>query len=284
MKYITDLNHVSALTHIKWGIKRLLRPVFLLVYIPWLKYETWLYNWQAENRPPLEKTGEKKNLYFTAASSRHKHLVAKAIERLGHNDFDYIIVVWDGSRFDDAIFNKCRVIYEPGITFKFIKKYLTPELCSRYEYLFLWDDDIDILDFNYKNFLNIFERNHLQMAQPSLTPDSYYTFTLTLKDPDQKVGRYTDFVEVMVPVIRADCWPPYWKMIREDFSHWGLGYDSYARSVCGFKNLGIIDAESVAHTKPLVGENPERRGDYERLKHQFKGYMIAKIISYGTLQ
>ena len=271
---------------IKRVIKRVLRPLLLAFYIPLLKCETWIYNRKMEKR---RKAGvgdgpKKKNLYFVSAGAPYKHLVARVIERFGHEDFDYLIVSYDGTRFDDEVFKRCRVIYEPGLTFKFVKKYITPDFGERYAHIFLWDDDIDVRDFDYKNFLEIFRRNNLQIAQPSLTHDSYYSFKLTLKDLKQPVGRYTDMVEIMAPVVRGDCWPAYWGMIEDDYNHWGFGYDSYARSFCGFKNMGIVDRETVAHVKPLMGETFERRTEYERLKKKLNRYMLAKIISYGRLK
>jgi hypothetical protein len=283
-EYIEDINNVSGFIKVKWFIKRLLRPIFLIFYIPWLRWETFVYNVRCRKKADVARQARKKNLYFTKASAEHKHLVAKVIEKFGHEDFDYIIIVWDGSRFEEDIFKRCRVIYEGGLNFKFIKKYLTPDVVEQYRYLFFWDDDIDIGTFDCKNFLDIFERNNLQLAQPSLTPESYFTFQLTLKDPNQRVGRYTDFVEVMVPVMPSDYWKRYWEMIEENYNHWGMGYDSYVRSVCKLKNMGIIDQESVTHVKPVVGETPERRGGYERLKHKLNRYMLAKIVSYGSLR
>ncbi len=276
-KYIEKL---SLLEKCKRRIKSILKPLFLFFYIPKLKTETFFYN-QSQKNKPIRRKG--KNLYFVAAGEKYKHLVEKVVERFGHDDFDYLIIVHDGSQWNESVFEKCQIIHDTGFYHYFVKKYVTPELVEKYDYLFLWDDDLDIMDFSYKNFLEIFERNYLQLAQPALTRDSYYSFKLTLKDDRYSVGRYTDVVEVMAPVFKSEFYLRYWDMVETDYNYWGWGYDTYARSKCGYVNLGIIDQEPIRHTKALREDMTDNRGDYERFKKENQGYMLAKFVSYGGL-
>jgi len=278
-------NYIEKLSFsekVKRTIKRLLRPLFLVFYIPMLKWETFVFNRECSKKPRVED--KRKHLFITSVKVGDYDYVAKIINRFGHEDFDYIVVAFDKVPITHEAYAKCKIIYEEGLYFKFLKKYLTPDVAKNYSYLFLWDNDIDVDHFSYKNFIEIMKRNNLQMAQPALSHRSYYTFNLTLKDSNSLVGRYTDFVEVMAPIVKSEDWPIYWEMIRENYNQWGWGYDSYARAYCHYKNIGVIDQETVTHTRPLRGEKVDSRGGYEQLKKEFNRYMLAKIISYGQLK
>ncbi len=276
------LKNIPTSKKIKRIIKRILKPVFLIYYVPKLKIETYLFNKKCNKE--VKTKDIRKNLLITSVTKNDLELVAKIINTFGHDDFDYIIIAYDKVKITHKAYEKCKIIYEEGLYFKFLKKYLTPDVAKQYAYLFLWDNDIEIGNFSYKNFINIMKRNNLQMAQPALTHDSYYNFPITLKNRNSKVGRYTDMVEVMVPVIKSEDWPPYWTMIREDYNQWGWGYDAYARSFCGYKNIGIIDQETITHTRPVRGEMPDSRGGYEQLKKEFNKYMLTKFVNYGCLK
>src|SRR6188474_3403150 len=74
-----------------------------------------LQRWVA--RRDAEKSGEMrvdrgKVLYAAPIGSGGKDLLAKLIGKLGYVQFDYLIFVYDGSRFDEAIFSGCTFIRE----------------------------------------------------------------------------------------------------------------------------------------------------------------------------
>ena len=126
-------------------------------------------------------------------------------------------------------------------------------------------------------------RNNLEIAQPALSPASYYRHEITLKEKKYKIGRYTDFVEIMVPVFKADAWIKYWHMVEEDCNFCGWGYDYLAKSFCHYHNLGIIDQEAVTHTKPvnLLASREEEMKIFFRRHHK---YEKTRMINYGKLK
>jgi hypothetical protein len=121
------------------------------------------------------------------------------------------------------------------------------------------------------------------MAQPALSPNSYFFHPITVKNEQYEIGRLTNFVEIMIPVFTRDAYIKYWKMIDQDFLPWGHGYDYMAKSICGYKRMGVVDCETVTHTKPIVSGTPEAASDMENFLNKYKSYEKSQYLIYGAL-
>ncbi len=251
----------------------------LITYKTRLKLSTLLYNLGKGSHV----SAKYKCLYASPVGSSGKGFLKKIINTFGYKDFDYLIFVYDQTDFKEDIFKHCRFIREKGYKWQFMKKYLTPTFCESYDFVFVWDDDIDIEGFSYKNFLNIMMRNNLEVAQPALSPKSYYSHKITLQNPKYNIGRYTDFVEIMVPVFTKEAWKKFWFMIEPDYNFWGWGYDLIAKSYCSFKNMGIVDCEIVTHTKPLRGKCNDSYEEMKKFLYKNRKYRKSKMVEYGKL-
>lgn len=224
-----------------------------------------------------------KFLYVSAVGQQGKNFLATVIQRFGYKDFDYLIFVYDNTDFHEEIFKGCRFIYEAGLKWQFARKYLTEEYCKKYDYIFIWDDDIDVNNFSYKKFIEIMQKNSLELAQPALSRESYYSHKITLQDKAGKIGRYVDFVEVMIPVFRRDAWIKFRKMFDEETQS-GWGYDFLANFFCKFKRMGIVDCETVTHTRPIRSNNTDAPRQMEALFKKFKGCKLSMKVNYGWLK
>jgi hypothetical protein len=175
-------------------------------------------------------------LYASPVGTGGKLLLAKIIQKFGHQDFEYLI--------------------------------------------FVWDDDLDVEHFNYENLIRIMRRNRLEVAQPALSNDSYYTHSLTLKK--RGIGRYVDFVEITAHFFERDAWPAYWKMVERNGDFWGYGYDDIARTFCCYKRMGIVDRESIWHTRP-VRNNSNVYTEGGQFMERFDYKMRARRLAYARL-
>jgi hypothetical protein len=234
------------------------------------------------HKTPKKKTG--KNLYVSPVGKNGKEFLRKIIRSFGHQAFDYRIFVYDDTTFPEPEFSKCHFIYERGVKWTLIKKHVPPESVAAYDYVFLWDDDIDIQDFSCENFLNIATINNLQSFQPALSLNSFYSIPITLQNPKYQKGRYVDFIEIMVPVFTSEAWKAFYAIIDGERNPWGWGYDCMAKSLCGFKNMGIIDSETVFHTRPIQSKNTDAPTARKKFYQRHKGKKIAKRVGYGELK
>jgi hypothetical protein len=203
-----------------------------------------------------------------------KDKIQRIVERFGHDQFDFILLVYDGSLYDEACFAGCTIIHDKSPLFWQLKSQLAPELCRRYEYVFVWMDDLDVLDFDPRNFLRIMREYRIEVAQPSLSLDSVRSHQIVLH-LDGSVGRYTDFVEQMALVFRGEAWGRFWALIQSDANPWGWGYDEFAYSFCGFRRMAVIDAEVIRHTH--AGSYHETAMvDYRGMRAHFRRFHFSR--------
>lgn len=227
--------------------------------------------------PPVRRG---KALYAAPIGASGKELLARLIDRLGHDDFDYLIFVYDGCRFDEPIFSRCTFIHEPGIVYQYFKKYLTPERCRPYDYIVLGIEDVDIDDFCWSRFAAIMERNRLDMASPALSARSHSPHAIMFRQPG-RVGRLVDVIEVFITVFDARAWPAFRALIEDDYNYWGWGYVQLAQSACGYK-MGIVDSETITVTRPPTFKQ-ECQDEMRRFLRRHAQYRRARFCSYGEL-
>ena len=212
----------------------------------------------------MNSRGTRKSLFVCPAGKIGKEFVQRTVARFGHDNFDILLLVYDGTPFDEAGFAGCTVIHDELPLFWRLRRYVTPELSLDYEFIFIWMDDIDVLEFDPQSFLHVLRKYSIEVGHPALASDSVICHPVMERHPTD-VGRYTDFAEPLAWTIRADLWGRFWELIEPDRNPWGWGYDEVAYAVCRFRKTAIIDSEVVRHT---------RKGDY---------HASAKVDHDGTL-
>ncbi|KAG0478443.1 hypothetical protein HPP92_013162 [Vanilla planifolia] len=151
----------------------------------------------------------------------------------------------------------------------FAKRFLHPDIVAEYDYIFLWDEDIEVHHFNPKFYLSIVRREGLQISQPGLdfgqsevhhritvrsrkgdVHRRIYASTRSLKCDENSTGPpCTGWVEMMVPVFSKAAWRCTWHLIQNDLVFaWGLDYKlGYCAQGDRTQNVGIIDSEYIVH-------------------------------------
>ena len=171
-----------------------------------------------------------------------------------------------------------------GWKWPFAKQFIIPSLIKyfKFDYIMLWDDDLDIHDFDVDIFLDICKAFKLEIAQPALSYNSYCSHQITLKHPDPNVSiRITDFVEIMCPVFTKEAWLKFYPYLQDNHEQ-GWGYD-YMFKYIG--KCGIIDSQAIQHTRKI---NPhgnhaglEMRNFLNKygIKQQYKGNLETFYIN-----
>ena len=250
------------------------------IYAWGYRFSTWLLPPRMAN--PRILLG-KKNLIAIAVGAYGEPYVQKILTRLGSEKYDFLLFVWDdNAKLSHDVFKKAKIIREKGCKFQFAKKYITEEVAHRYEHIFLWDDDVDVEDFSFENFLDIFRRNRLELAQPALSDNSFYSFDITKRVPAH-TGRFTDFVEIMVPVFTPSAWLKYSQMIDLGWNLWAWGTDNIAKTFCGYRRMGIIDTESVRHMKEII--TPAIAAlNHKQFLEMHPQFQRARMITYAHMR
>jgi len=190
----------------------------------------------------------KKSLVVCPVGKIGKDFAGKIVQRFGHESFDFLLLVYDDTCFDEDGFRECTIVHDELPLFWRLRKHVTPSLCRRYEYVFIWMDDLDVLDFDPQNFLRILRTHRIEVGHPALSPDSVISHPV-MERRNTAIGRYTDFAEILGFTFRGDVWERFWRLIEPDCNPWGWGYDEVAYCVCRFRKMAIIDSEVIRHTR-----------------------------------
>ncbi|KAL5199117.1 hypothetical protein ABZP36_002629 [Zizania latifolia] len=160
----------------------------------------------------------------------------------------------------------------------FAKRFLHPSVVSMYEYIFLWDEDLEVDNFNPRRYLNIVKSEGLEISQPGLDPklsEIHHRITVRKKgwsfhrrvnrgnkDCSREGPPCSGWVEGMAPVFSKSAWRCAWHLIQNDLIHgWGIDYKfGYCAQGDRTKNIGVVDSEYIVHrgVQTLGGSSVKR--------------------------
>jgi hypothetical protein len=151
-----------------------------------------------------------------------------------------------------------------------------PEALSRYDSFFFIDDDIEITEPDLRRLFLVFRALPLQMAQPSLTRDSFMSWR-ALRHKPLSGYRLVTTVELMCPLMKREalqCLLPTFKLTQ---SGWGIDllWGKQLRERFGPRQIAVIDRLQVRHGKPVgLGELYEKiqqpaKAEEDKLRDQF---------------
>ena len=198
---------------------------------------------------------------------KSESIVSRMVDKFVRSQcFDVILFPYDThdwTRHSWASSARVRFIRRPSHAYKWLlaKDYLTPALVHEYSYVFLWDDDIDVRDFDPCAYLAFVQRIKARLSQPALQPvqtchkrrcgecaSAWCGFVQQRKACDY---HYAKIIEIMVPVYEAQTWAScVWpKLAPEatDPSGTGWGIDWSIHINCGCRAMWVIDKWPVAH-------------------------------------
>ncbi|XP_051134957.1 uncharacterized protein LOC127254105 [Andrographis paniculata] len=151
----------------------------------------------------------------------------------------------------------------------FAKRFLHPAIVSVYDYIFLWDEDLGVENFDPRRYLQIVKSVGLEISQPALDPNStgiHHRITIRKKRKifhrrvyDSRSSSKcsdgidrppcTGFVEGMAPVFSRSAWNCAWHLIQNDLVHgWGMDMKfGYCAQGDRTRKVGVVDSEYIVH-------------------------------------
>lgn len=214
------------------------------------------------------------HLFFKRHPRTDEYCNSKVISVLGRRSVrnpgrDYLVfircdtrsnLIDDGStrNFDIALnlyANQSKTVLAPhdylivgGVNkYKAAYQFIDPDLLARYTGFIFLDDDLEMTYSDLSGFLRYCEDHKLQMAQPSLTRDSYYSHEHLL-NASNKGWRLVDMIEVMCPYFSREALKTVIRTFDLSYSTWGLDY--IWPKVLNIKPA-VVDEFVIKHTRPV---------------------------------
>lgn len=204
---------------------------------------------------------------------KQKETVNKIVEKFPEENFTVMLFHYDGIVDEWNMFPWSRraihVAAANQTKWWFAKRFLHPDIVSSYKYIFVWDEDIGVENFHAGRYLEIVEKEGLEISQPALDPQhSEVHHQITIRMPRALVHRRiykfrgsglcyenstdppcTGWVEMMVPVFSQAAWRCAWYMIQNDLVHaWGMDMKlGYCAQGDRSQKVGIVDEQYIVH-------------------------------------
>ncbi|XP_024174263.1 uncharacterized protein LOC112180010 isoform X1 [Rosa chinensis] len=227
------------------------------------------------------------SLLAIAVGIKQKEIVDKIVRKFLSSDFVVMLFHYDGAvdKWRDLPWSDTAIHVSVMNQTKwwFAKRFLHPDIVTEYKYIFLWDEDLGVENFDPERYLSIIREEGLEISQPALDPvKSEVYHPITARAKKSKVhrrfykfkgsGRCDDqssgppcigWVEMMAPVFSSAAWQCVWYMIQNDLIHaWGLDVQlGYCAQGDRMKNVGVVDSEYIVHLGlPTLGVADDNKG------------------------
>lgn len=154
-----------------------------------------------------------KNLVIVRTGQESEHL--NWTETPEGRSFDIIVLTYiDPEKLDWDNKKQDKIEYEPGEKLGALHAWLSnsSSIFEQYEYIMLVDDGIRTNHRDINRLFNYTKMLSLEISQPSLSPDSYYSLAIT-KSHRSFLHRWTNGVEALAPIFKsqtlAKCLPTF---------------------------------------------------------------------------
>ncbi|XP_058227326.1 uncharacterized protein LOC131335827 [Rhododendron vialii] len=212
--------------------------------------------------------GKPKYLLALAVGYKQKDIVNEIIRKFSGN-FSIVLFHYDGRTSDwDQFEWSHRAIHisaRKQAKWWYAKRFLHPNIVSKYEYIFIWDEDLGVQHFNAEEYLKLVKKHGLEISQPGVESKKGLIWSMTKrrdgvevhKKAEEDPGKCSNgqhrppcagFVEIMAPVFSRKSWQCVWHMIQNDLVHgWGLDLALWRCVETPHEMIGVVDAQWVEH-------------------------------------
>ncbi|KAJ3683313.1 hypothetical protein LUZ60_013540 [Juncus effusus] len=146
----------------------------------------------------------------------------------------------------------------------YAKRFMHPDIVAPYEYIFIWDEDLGVDNFNAEEYIKLVKKYGLEISQPAVVTHGGFQWRMTERKsgqdihkevqeregwcPDPHLPPCAGFVEIMAPVFTRNAWRCVWHMIQNDLVHgWGLDFSVRRCVEPAYEKMGVVDAQWIFH-------------------------------------
>jgi hypothetical protein len=249
--------------------------------------------WFSSSLKLKENATSPRNLLAMPVGIKQKENVDAIVQKFLPENFTIVLFHYDGKVDGWMDLNwtskAVHIIAQNQTKWWFAKRFLHPAVVAIYDYIFLWDEDLGVKNFNPRSYLKIVKAEGLEISQPALDPNStgiHHRITRRVRtnkfhrrvydrrgsakcSSSSDAPPCTGFVEGMAPVFSRSSWTCTWHLIQNDLVHgWGMDMKlGYCAQGDRTKKVGVIDREYIFHQgiQSLGGKSAKRLSKGEAL-------------------
>ncbi|XVF14017.1 hypothetical protein REPUB_Repub09cG0020100 [Reevesia pubescens] len=233
-------------------------------------------------QPSEDLTIKPKYLVTFTVGYNQKTNIDAAVKKFSEN-FTIVLFHYDGltTEWDEFEWSKraIHVSVRKQTKWWYAKRFLHPDIVAPYDYIFMWDEDLGVENFDAEEYIKLVRKHGLEISQPGLDPNSGgLTWAMTRKRDNTEVHKETEerpgwctdphlppcaaFVEIMATVFSRDAWRCVWHMIQNDLVHgWGLDFSLRKCVEPPHEKIGVVDSQWILHQGvPSLGNQGQAEG------------------------
>lgn len=225
---------------------------------------------------------------FWRNSSRDRWLAKNILKKFPGKYFVRIIIVHDNSNWasypDKELF--IWIYVNSQKRFWYVKRFLTPSILKAYKYMWILDDDVELL-FEPLHYECVITQLNISLSSPGrLNGIASHASTLVNKDFVDKIGRWTDFVEIgPIVVSSTSAWECIWHFLSP-FGGLGWGLDLiWCRLLahnCGSnttmqKTCAVLDIFQVNHLSNYIGSTAAGSREMPAYNQYYKSFYTQQV-------
>jgi hypothetical protein len=147
-----------------------------------------------------------------------------------------------------------------------------------YDYICLPDDDVATDAASLNALFSFCARFKTSLAAPALTPNSYFSHPITMRNTEF-AARRTSFVEIMMPCFSRAFFQEVLPTFGLSRSGTGFGLDYLWPYMLSYQDIWLCDDSPVHHTRPVGGMRKERLAALANADLQFvHGFGIPALL------
>uniref|UniRef100_A0A803LK85 Lysine ketoglutarate reductase trans-splicing protein n=2 Tax=Chenopodium quinoa TaxID=63459 RepID=A0A803LK85_CHEQI len=137
------------------------------------------------------KTKPKYLVTFTVGLDM-KENIDKAVKKFSDN-FTILLFHYDGktTEWDQFEWSKraIHVSARKQTKWWYAKRFLHPDIVAPYDYIFIWDEDLGVDNFDSEKYVDLVKKHGLEISQPGVDSNSPFTWKMTRKRHDSEVHK-----------------------------------------------------------------------------------------------
>ncbi|RCV10581.1 hypothetical protein SETIT_2G121600v2 [Setaria italica] len=206
-----------------------------------------------------------KSLVAIPVGIKNKAVVDKLVCKFPADDFTVMLFHYDGAveQWGDMEWSE-RAVH--------VAWFLHPDVVAEYDYVFIWDEDIEVDAFNPVRYLDVVKREELEVSQPVLDRRSeiHHAITAHALSPTED-GMHRRVQNARCgngdgSTGRSPC--EGWVEVMNDLIHgWGLDYKlGYCAKGDRAVNVGVVDSHDGGKATALAGRAAVRLRSFREMQ------------------